>query len=109
MVVRRGVLFYARRSQLTVINAVFTKMAGVLLLFRHSAKRSNAQEERQGSSEVARACSSSSLPLSIRFSIQDEALDVPLSAPQGAHNHADFTYSLNWAYRREQGPYGTPS
>ncbi len=54
MAVRRGVLFYAYRSQFTVIHDLFTKMAGVLL-FRHSAKSLNAQEERQGSSEVARA------------------------------------------------------
>ncbi len=54
MAVRRGVLFYAYRSKFTAIHDAFTKMAWVLL-FRHSAKRSNAQEERQGSSEVARA------------------------------------------------------
>ncbi len=28
-------------------------------------------------------------PLSVGFSIQDEAMDVARSAPQGAHYHAD--------------------
>ncbi len=39
--------------------------------------------------------------MSIGFSIQDEAMGVARSAPQGAHYHADVIY--------EQGPYGTPS
>ncbi len=34
-------------------------------------------------------CSSSSLSLSVGFSIQDESVDVARSAPQGAHYHAD--------------------
>ncbi len=62
------------------------------------------------SSEVARAlnqrcyphtrngghrwCLSSSLSLSEGFSIQDEAMDVARSAPQGAHYHADVIYLL---------------
>ncbi len=37
-------------------------------------------------------CLSSSLSLSVRFSIQDEAMDVARSAPQGAHYYADVTY-----------------
>ncbi len=37
-----------------------------------------------------RWCLSSSLSLSVEFSIQDEAMDVARSAPQGAHYyHAD--------------------
>ncbi len=39
-------------------------------------------------------CSSSSLFLSVGFSIQDEAVDVARSAPQGAHYHADAIYLL---------------
>ncbi len=35
------------------------------------------------------------LSLSVGFSIQDEAMDVALSAPQGAHYyHADVIYLL---------------
>ncbi len=35
----------------------------------------------------------SSVSLSVRFSIQDEAMDVARSAPQGAHHyHADVIY-----------------
>ncbi len=38
---------------------------------------------------------SSSVSLSVRFSIQDEAMDVAWSAPQGAHYyHADAIYLL---------------
>ncbi len=97
----------------------------LLLLFRHSAMCSIAQEEHlatspvigdkappatQDSSEVARSlkrycyphtgnggnrwCLSSSLSLSVGFSIQDEAMDVARSAPQGAHYHADVIYLL---------------
>ncbi len=38
---------------------------------------------------VNRWCLSSSLSLSVGFSIYDEAMDVARSAPQGAHYHAD--------------------
>ncbi len=41
-----------------------------------------------------RWCLSSSLFLSIGFSIQDEAMNVARSAPQGAHYHVDFIYML---------------
>ncbi len=37
---------------------------------------------------------SSSLSLLVGFSIQDEAVDVARSAPQGAHYHADVIYLL---------------
>ncbi len=37
---------------------------------------------------------SRSLYLSAGCSIQDEAMDVALSAPQGAHYHADVIYLL---------------
>ncbi len=37
-------------------------------------------------------CLSSSLSLSIGFSIQDETMDVARSAPQGSHYHADVIY-----------------
>ncbi len=39
-------------------------------------------------------CLSSSLTLSVGFSIQDEAMDVARSAPQGTHYHADVIYML---------------
>ncbi len=85
-----------------------------LLLFRHSVNSLNAQEERLATSPglVTRLhlpqrcyphtrngghswCSSSSLSLSEGFSIQDEAVDVARSAPQGAHYyHADVIYLL---------------
>ncbi len=40
-------------------------------------------------------CLSSSLSLSVGFFIQDEAMDVARSAPQGAHYyHADAIYLL---------------
>ncbi len=39
-------------------------------------------------------CVSSSLSLSVGFSIQDEARDVARSTPQGAHYHADSSYLL---------------
>ncbi len=39
-------------------------------------------------------CLSSSLSLSAGFSIQDEAMDVARSAPQGAHYHVDVIYFL---------------
>ncbi len=39
-------------------------------------------------------CLSSSLSLPVGFSIQDEAMDVARSAPQGAHYHADVIYLL---------------
>ncbi len=41
-----------------------------------------------------RWCLSSSLSLSVGFSIQDEAMGVARSAPQGAHYHADVIYFL---------------
>ncbi len=93
----------------------------LLKFFRHSAKSLNAQEERlatgdtappvaRDSSEVARAlsqrcypntgndwhswCLSSSLSLSVGFSIQDETIDVSRFAPQGAHYHAGVIYLL---------------
>ncbi len=41
--------------------------------------------------------------------MQDEAMDVARSAPQGAHYHADVFYLLPYlGIKREQGPYGTP-
>ncbi len=43
---------------------------------------------------VKRWCLSSSLSLSVGFSIQDEAMDVSQSVPQGAHFHADIIYFL---------------
>ncbi len=43
---------------------------------------------------VNRWCLSSSLSLSVGFSIQDEAVDVARSTPQGAHYHADVIYLL---------------
>ncbi len=62
------------------------------------------------SSEVARAqrqhcylhtgkgghswCLSSSLSLSVEFSIKDEAMDAAWSAPQGFHYHADVIHLL---------------
>ncbi len=39
---------------------------------------------------------SSSLPLSVGFSIQDEAIDGDRSAQQAAHYHADVIYLLPW-------------
>ncbi len=42
--------------------------------------------------------------LSVGFSIQDEAMNVARSAPQGAHYHADV---INWDLRRERGNYST--
>ncbi len=41
---------------------------------------------------VNRWCLSSSLSMSVGFSIQDEAVDVARSVPQGAHYHADAIY-----------------
>ncbi len=41
-----------------------------------------------------RWCFSSSLSLLVGFSIQDEAMDVARSAPQGAHYHTDVIYLL---------------
>ncbi len=92
----------------------------LLLLSRHSAKSENAQDYHldtdkappatRDSSEVARSkkqrcyphtgnsgrrwCLSSSLSLSVGFSIQDEAMDVARSTPQGAHYHANVIYLL---------------
>ncbi len=43
---------------------------------------------------VKRWCLSSSLSLSVGFSIQDEAVDVVRSVPQGAHYHAGVIYFL---------------
>ncbi len=39
-------------------------------------------------------CLSSCLSLSAGFSIQDEAMDIARSTPQGAHYHADAIYLL---------------
>ncbi len=47
-------------------------------------------------------CLSSSLSLSVDFSIQDEAMDVARSAPQGAHYHVDVIY-LNGIKKRRKG------
>ncbi len=88
----------------------------MLLLFRHSAKSSIAQEEHLATSPIRSHlpheivvrlnvlkggnggliwCLSSSLSLSVGFSIRDEAMDVARSAPQGAqYYHADVIYSL---------------
>ncbi len=42
-------------------------------------------------------CLSCNLALSVRFSIQGEAMDFARSAPQGAHYHADvICLLLNW-------------
>ncbi len=86
-----------------------------LLLFRHSAKSLNAQEERVATSPylvtrlhlphaiVVRLhvrksgrswCLSSSLSLSVGLSIQDEAMDVARSAPREVHYHAHVIYLL---------------
>ncbi len=82
-----------------------TRGATLLLLFMHSAKSSDAQKEHlptsptaRDSADVARGrcyphtgngghsrCLSSSLSLSVGYSIQDEAMGVARSAPQGAH------------------------
>ncbi len=90
-------------STFDLILPIYTKMLSLLLLlwlFRHSAKSSIAQEERaRDGSEVSRAvsrrcylhtgnvghswCLGSSLSLSIGYSIQDEAMNVDRSAPQG--------------------------
>ncbi len=45
-----------------------------------------------------------SLSLSVKFSIQNETMDVARSAPQGAHYYADVTYLGS-----EQEPYLTQS
>ncbi len=89
----------------------------LLLLFRHSTKSLNAHEERMATSPelvtrlylphaiVVRLhvhtgnggrsrCLSSSLSLSVGLSIQDKAMDVARSAPQGSHYHADVIYLL---------------
>ncbi len=83
----------------------------LLLLFRHSAKSLNAQEDRLATGDKAppaardsyphtgngchSLCLSSSLSLLVGFSIQDEAMDVARSAPQGAHYyHEDVIYLL---------------
>ncbi len=91
-----------------------------LLLFRHSAESLSAQEEHLATSlylvtrphlqhaiEVRlhmrkinvviltpEQCLRSSLSLSVGFSIQDEAMDVVWSAPQGDHCHVDVIYLL---------------
>ncbi len=81
-----------------------------LLLVRHRAKSLSAQEEHLAASSelVTRLhlpnvcningahswCFSSSLSLSVEFSIQDEAVDVARPAPQGAHYHAEVIYLL---------------
>ncbi len=83
----------------------------LLLLFRHSAKSLTAQEKRRASSpfKVTRLhpphadevrlhmrgngghcwCLSSSLSLSVGFSMQDEAMELARFVPQGAQYHAD--------------------
>ncbi len=87
----------------------------LLLLFRHSAKSLNAQDERlatssspsaaRGISEATRIsnqpcypqtgwCMSRSPSLLVGVCIQDKATDVTRSAPQGAHYHADVVYLL---------------
>ncbi len=96
----------------------------LLLLFRHNAKSLNVQEERLAISPqlVTRLhlphaivvklhlrksnvviltgndghnwCLSSSLSLSVGFSVQDEAMDGARSTPQRAHYHADLIYLL---------------
>ncbi len=100
-----------------------TAVTLLLLLFRHSVKSLNAQDKRLATSPwlVTRLhlshaiavrlrvrkscyphtgngghswCLSSSLSLSVGFSIQDEAMDVARSAPQGAHYHAGVIYLL---------------
>ncbi len=43
---------------------------------------------------VNRWCLSSRLSLSVGFSIQEEAVDVARSTPQGAHYHVDVIYLL---------------
>ncbi len=73
---------------------VYSRIFVLLLLFRHSAKSSNAQEERLATPPVVILTSphsrylSSSLSLSVGFSTQDEAMDVAPSAPQVAHYRA---------------------
>ncbi len=86
----------------------------LLLLFRYNARSSIAQEERMATSRVALVISgalnkrfypltengghswrlSSSLSLTVGIAIQDKAIDVARSAPQGAHCHADVIYLL---------------
>ncbi len=39
------------------------------------------------------ACLNGNLPLSFKFSTQDEAMDIARSAPQGAHYYANFFQS----------------
>ncbi len=43
---------------------------------------------------VNRLCLSGSLSLSVGFSMQDEAMDVARSAPQGAHYNVDVIFLL---------------
>ncbi len=57
-----------------------------MLLFRYSI-RSPAYWQGHG---VHSGRLSSSLSLSVEFSIQDEAMDVGPSVPQEAHDNADF-------------------
>ncbi len=40
-------------------------------------------------------CLSSNPSLLLEFSIQNEAMDIVQSAPQGAHYHVDVTYLLS--------------
>ncbi len=64
-----------------------TKNCGPLLLQDIARKQKTIQTKQR--------CLSSSLSLSVGFSIQDEAMDVARSAPQGAHYyHADVIYLL---------------
>ncbi len=83
------------------------------MLFRHSDKISITQEEHLATSpaardrnEVVRAlnlhtgnggriwCLSSNLSLWVGLSIQDKAMGVARSAPQGDHYHEDVIYLL---------------
>ncbi len=66
----------------------------MLLLFRPRAKSLNAQEERQATS--SQLVTRLHLPHTIvaGFSIQDEAMDVAQSAPQGANYRADVIHCL---------------
>ncbi len=59
----------------TIIVRLHVRKSNVVILIQETA--------------VKRWCLSRSLSLSVGFSIQNEAVDVARSAPQGAHYHAD--------------------
>ncbi len=64
----------------TIIVRLHVRKSNVVILIQETA--------------VKRWCLSSSLSLSVGFSIQDQDIGVSRPAPQGAHYHADVIYLL---------------